>query len=56
MERIARALPAKDQRVGAWRRLAAIQAQRGFELLRDETAGISWVPAQALLYETVRNP
>ena len=56
MERIARALPAKDQRVVVWRRLATMQARRGFELLRDETAGISWVPAQAVLYETVRTP
>jgi hypothetical protein len=54
MERIARALPPTDQRAVAWRRLATIQAQRGFEMLEDETAGISWVPAQALLYQTVR--
>jgi len=54
MERIARALPANDPRVAAWRRLSAIQAERGFELLRDDTAGMSWLPAQALLYETVR--
>ncbi|HEY9228376.1 MAG TPA: DUF2891 family protein, partial [Gemmatimonadaceae bacterium] len=56
MERIARALPASDPRVAAWRRLAAIQADRGFELMRDDTAGISWLSAQALLYETVRKP
>jgi hypothetical protein len=56
MERIARALPATDPRVVAWHRLSAIQADRGFELMRDDTAGISWVPAQALLYETVRRP
>jgi hypothetical protein len=54
MERIARALPASDPRVAAWHRLSAIQAARGFELMRDDTAGLSWVPAQALLYETVR--
>jgi hypothetical protein len=54
MERIARALPATDPRVAVWRRLSAIQADRGFQLLRDDTAGMSWLPAQALLYETVR--
>jgi len=54
MERIARALPANDPRVAAWRRLSAIQADRGFQLLRDDTAGMSWLPAQALLYQTVR--
>jgi hypothetical protein len=52
MERIARALPATDGRVAAWHRLAAIQAERGFELMRDDQAGISWLPAQALLYLT----
>jgi hypothetical protein len=56
MERIARALPAADERVAALRRLAAIQASRGYELLHDDTSGISWVPAQALLYERVRKP
>jgi hypothetical protein len=55
MERIARALPATDPRVVAWHRLSSIQAARGFELMRDDTAGLSWVPAQALLYEMVRN-
>jgi hypothetical protein len=54
MERIALALPANDPRVEAWHRLSAIQADRGFQLLRDDTAGMSWLPAQALLYETVR--
>jgi hypothetical protein len=54
MERIARALPASDGRVAVWRRLSAIQADRGFELMRDDQAGISWLPAQALLYLTVR--
>ena len=54
MERIARALPANDPRVAAWHRLSAIQADRGFQLLRDDTAGMSWLPAQALLYQTVR--
>jgi len=54
MERIALALPANDRRVEAWHRLSAIQADRGFQLLRDDTAGMSWLPAQALLYETVR--
>jgi hypothetical protein len=54
MERIARALPANDPRVAAWHRLSAIQADRGFELMRDDTAGLSWLPAQALLYGTVQ--
>jgi len=54
MERIARALPPSDPRVVAWHRLSAIQADRGFTLLHDDTAGMSWVPAQALLYEMVR--
>jgi hypothetical protein len=56
MERIARALPETDPRVTAWRRLAAIQAERGFALMRDDSAGLSWVPAQALLYVTLRKP
>jgi len=54
MERIARALPATDARVAAWHRLSAIQAERGFELMRDDQSGISWLPAQALLYLSVR--
>jgi hypothetical protein len=49
-------LPAADPRVPAWHRLSAIQAARGFELMRDDAAGIFWLPAQVLLYETVRNP
>ena len=54
MERIARALPSTDHRVAAWHRLSAIQAERGFELMKDDQSGISWLPAQALLYLTVR--
>jgi hypothetical protein len=54
MERIARALPASDARVEALHRLSAIHADRGFALLKDDSAGISWLPAQALLYGTVR--
>jgi len=54
MERIARALPGADPRVEAWHRLSAIQADRGFELMRDDSAGIYWLPAQALLYESIR--
>jgi hypothetical protein len=50
MERIARALPAPDRPVAVWHRLSAIQAERGFELMRDDQAGLSWLPAQALLY------
>lgn len=53
MERIARALPSSDPRVAAWHRLSAIQASRGFELMRNDSAGIYWLPAQALLYGTV---
>jgi len=54
MERIARALPATDPRVAAWHRLSAIQAERGFELMRNDQSGLSWLPAQALLYLEVR--
>lgn len=54
MERIARALPQTDARVVVWHRLAAIQAARGYELMREDRAGIAWLPAQALLYEIVR--
>ena len=54
MERIARALPANDPRVAALHRLSAMHADRGFALLRDDSAGISWLPAQALLYGMVR--
>jgi hypothetical protein len=56
MERIARALPAGDPRIAAWHRLSAIQADRGFTLLRDDSAGLSWLPSQALLYLTVLQP
>jgi hypothetical protein len=54
MERIARGLPASDPRVGAWRRLSALHADRGFELMRDDVAGTNWVPAYALLYLAAR--
>ena len=54
MERIARALPGSDPRVTALHRLSAVHADRGFALLRDDSAGISWLPAQALLYGMVR--
>ena len=54
MERIARALPPNDSRVTALHRLSAMHADRGFTLLRDDSAGISWLPAQALLYGMVR--
>ena len=54
MERIAHALPPTDARVAAWHRLAHVQAARGYELMRDDRAGISWLPAQALLYEIIR--
>ncbi|MGH7467951.1 MAG: DUF2891 family protein, partial [Longimicrobiales bacterium] len=50
MERIARALPSAHARVVAWRRLSALHAERGLELMRDDLAGTHWVPAYALLY------
>jgi hypothetical protein len=34
----------------------AIQAERGLTLMRDDSAGISWVPAQAVLYISLRKP
>ena len=54
MERIARALPAKDPRVAVWHRLSAVQAARGFALMRDDSAGEAWVPAFAILYLSAR--
>ena len=54
MERIAFALPAGDRRVEALHRLSAIHARRGFELMRGEVSGISWLPAYALLYVEAR--
>jgi hypothetical protein len=54
MERIAGALPASDRRVAALRRLSAIHARRGFDLMRGEVSGISWLPAYALLYIEAR--
>ena len=54
MERIAHALPASDPRVTALHRLSAIHAERGFELMRGEVSGISWLPAYALLYIEAR--
>ena len=54
IERIARALPAGDARVRAWHQLSAIQADRGFALMRDDAAGAAWLPAQALLYLSTR--
>ena len=54
MERIARALPANDQRTDVLRRLSAIHAVRGFELMRGDVSGISWLPAYALLYIDAR--
>lgn len=50
IERIARALPAGDKRIEALHRLSAIHARRGFELMRGEVSGFSWLPAYALLY------
>ncbi|HSL69663.1 MAG TPA: DUF2891 family protein [Longimicrobiales bacterium] len=55
LERIARALPPADLRLSALHRLSAIHADRGFQLLRDETTGTHWLPAFALLYVTVRS-
>jgi hypothetical protein len=55
LERIARVLPATDARVIVLRRLSAIHAERGFQLMRDDTMGTHWLPAYALLYLTSRN-
>jgi hypothetical protein len=54
MEQIARALPTADARVPVLRRLSAIHAERGMQLLRDETTATHWLPAYALLYLTTR--
>jgi hypothetical protein len=55
MEQIARALPPADARVSVLRRLSAMHAERGLQLLRDETTGTHWLPAYALLYLTTRS-
>ena len=55
MERIAQALVPTDARVIVLRRLAALHADRGMQLLRADTAGGHWVPAYALLYFEVRS-
>src|SRR5262245_12879326 len=55
IEQIARALPVADARVAVLRRLSAIHADRGFQLLRNETTGTHWLPAYALLYLTARS-
>ena len=54
LERIGRGLPVTDARLPVLRRLAALHAARGFELLRQDTQGTHWLPAIALLYTTVR--
>jgi hypothetical protein len=54
MEGIARTLPRTDARTTAWRRLSALHADRGFELMRGDLAGTHWVPAYALLYLSER--
>jgi hypothetical protein len=54
MERIAGALPAGDPWVTVLHRLSAIHSRRGFELMRGEVSGISWLPAYALLYIEAR--
>ena len=54
MERIAHALPSADARVAAFHRLSAIHAQRGFDLMRGDVSGVSWLPAYALLYIDAR--
>lgn len=54
MERIAAALPAGDPWVNVLHRLSAIHARRGFDLMRGEVSGISWLPAYALLYIEAR--
>jgi len=55
LEQIARALPATDARVTVLRRLSAIHAERGLQLLRAETMGTHYLPAFALLYLTARS-
>ncbi len=55
MERIARALPSTDSSSAVWQRLSAMQANRGFQLLRRDTAGTDWLPARALLYLGARS-
>ena len=54
LERIARALPPTDARVVVLHRLSAIHADRGFQLMREDTQGTNWLPAYALLYITAR--
>ena len=54
MERIAGALPDGDPWGSVLRHLSAIHAARGFELMRGEVSGISWLPAYALLYIEAR--
>ena len=55
MERIARALPTRDPRVVVWHRLSAIDALLQLSAARA-SAGSTWLPAQALLYDAVRRP
>jgi hypothetical protein len=50
MEYIARALPATDQRVTVLRRLSALHAARGLELMRADQSAMHWLPAFAMLY------
>jgi hypothetical protein len=54
MERIAHALPSGDKRVVVLHRLAAMHATRAYDLMRDDAAGESWLPAQAVLFDIVR--
>jgi hypothetical protein len=54
LERIVRGLNTTDARVVVLRRLSAIHAARGFELMRDDVSGTHWLPAYALLYITAR--
>ena len=54
LERIANALPAADARIAALRKLSAIHADRGFQLMRTDTQGTYWLPSLALLYLTTR--
>jgi len=54
MERIAAALPSSDPWVNALHRISAIHGKRGFDLMRGDVSGISWLPAYALLYIEAR--
>ncbi len=53
--RIAKALPARDPRVPVLRQLADIHGERGYQLMKEDTSGLTWLPAQAFMYEAVKS-